>query len=156
VPVSAAYVGTQPDAVAAPFVSSARLIQSIQQSDMRVGLNSAEFGAISIHTSTERGVISSEITLGHAELASTISSHISAMQEQHGTPQALSVRVDTSSSTAGDSSGLSQQSPGDRQQQQAGRTTSSRSIESQPRPDYNLPIAARTLDGLDARLDIRI
>jgi hypothetical protein len=146
----------QPDAVATPFVSSARLIQSIQQSDMRVGLNSLEFGAISIHTSTERGVISSEITLSHEELARTISSHLSAIQETPGTPQVFSVRVDTSSPTHGDSSGPSQHSPDDRQQQQTGRTTQSRSTELQPRSEYTLPVAARNLDGLDARLDIRI
>ncbi len=146
----------QAEPVTAPFVSSARLIQSIQQSDMHVGLNSLEFGAISIRTSTERGVISSEITLAHAELARTIGSHISAMQELPGTPLALSVRMDTSSSNPGDSSGPSQQSPDDRQQHLAGRTTAMRSTESQPRLDSNLPIALRTLDGLNARLDIRI
>ena len=155
--VPAAYLAMlQPDAVATPFVSSARLIQSIQQSDMRVGLNSLEFGAISLHSSTDRGVISSEITLGHAELARTISAHLSAMQELPGTPMALSVRVDTGSPTAGDSSGSSQRSPGDKQQQEAGRTTQSRSANLQPRSEYNLPIAARSQDGHDVRLDIRI
>jgi len=155
--VPAAYLGMlQPDALATPFVSSARLIQSIQQSDMRVGLNSLEFGAISIHTSTDRGVISSQITLGHEELARTISSHLSALQETPGIPQVFSVRVDTSSPPAGDSSGPSQHSPGDRQQQQTGRTAQSRSTELQPRLEYNLPIPVRNLDGLNARLDIRI
>jgi hypothetical protein len=146
----------QPEPAAMPLVSSAKLIQSIQQSDMRVGLNSSEFGAISIHTSTERGVLSSEITLGHAELARTITAHLGAAQQVPGLPQTFSVRVDAGAIAAGDSGGSAQQSASGRQQQETGRAAQPRSAESQPWAEQNLPIAARSHDGLNARLDIRI
>jgi hypothetical protein len=147
-----------PDAISAPVVHSARLIQSIQQSDMRVGINSSEFGAISIHTSSSQGLVSSEITLGHAELAKAINAHLSAMQDKPGPVPALSVRVETSSSTGGSSAGFSQGSQDQKQQQRSevSHPFNSRSTGSQPWMAETPPIAALSQGALSGRLDIRV
>ncbi len=146
-----------PEVISTPMVHSARLIQSIQQTDMRVGINSAEFGAISIHTSTSQGLTSSEITLGHAELAKAINAHLSAMQDRPGPVQALSVRVETSSFTGGSSAGFSQGSQDQRQQRsEVSHPSNSRSTGSQPWMEQTPPAAARSQGALSDRLDIRV
>jgi hypothetical protein len=63
-----------------PVINTAKLIQSMGQSEMQVGMRSNEFGNISISTSATRDLISAQISLDHAELARTLTAHLPEMQ----------------------------------------------------------------------------
>ena len=65
---------------AAPVINTAKLIQSMGQSEMRVGMRSTEFGNISISTSSIRDQVSAQISVEHGELAKTLTAHLPEMQ----------------------------------------------------------------------------
>ena len=88
---------------AVPVINTARLIQSMGQSEMRVGMHSNDFGNISISTSATRDLISARISLEHGELARTLATHLPEMQAKFGANQAMNVRIDTNGQPAGQS-----------------------------------------------------
>jgi hypothetical protein len=147
-----------------PIINTAKLIQSMGQSAMQVGMRSNDFGNISISTSSTRDLISAQISLDHAELARTLAAHLPEMQARLGGDQAMNVRIDINGQTtgqgAGTSSGMSNgSSEGSRgNPQQKGSTTSSQSPDGSA--GWGSSIAAPGMPsgevGLDARLDIRV
>ena len=149
---------------ALPVINTAKLIQSMGQSEMRVGMRSTEFGNISISTSATRDVISAQISLDHGELARTLAAHLPEMQARLGSNQVVDVRIDLNGTCAGPgagtsggmSNGPSDQSRGGRQQ--AGNAASSYSGNSVSGWQASHTPAAMTAgDGrLSARLDIRV
>ena len=97
---------TNVDAGAMPGVSSAHLVQSLHQSEMRLGMNSSEFGAISISTSVSRQTVSAQISVDHSELSRALSLHLPAVEERLGHAYGLQAKVevrDGSSSSYGSS-----------------------------------------------------
>jgi hypothetical protein len=148
---------------AVPVINTAKLIQSMGQSEMRVGMRSNDFGNISISTSATRDLISAQISLDHGELARTLATHLPEMQAKFGGNQAMSVRIDLNGQPAGQSAGTSagmsngsaDQSRGDRQQRSSG--TSSQSGEGFTGQLSSIPTAVlpSAESRLDARLDIR-
>ena len=148
---------------ALPVINTAKLIQSMGQSEMRVGMRSTDFGNISISTSATRDLISAQISLEHGELARTLATHLPEMQAKFGGNQAMNVRIDMSGQPAGQSAGTSagmsngsaDQSRGDRQQRSSG--TSSQSGEGFTGQLNSIPTAVlpSAESRLDARLDIR-
>ncbi len=149
---------------AVPVINTAKLIQSIGQSEMRVGMRSADFGNISISTSATRDLISARISLEHGELARTLATHLPEMQARLGGNQAMNVRIDMNGQLAGQSTGTStgmsngsaDQSHGDRQQK--GSATSNQSAEGFAGHLNSIPMAVLpSAEGtLDVRLDIRV
>jgi hypothetical protein len=77
-------------------INNARLIQSMSQTEMRVGMHSAEFGEISIRTMVSQQQLTAQISVDHGDLASTISTHIPAMQEKLGGDTGLKALVEVS------------------------------------------------------------
>ncbi len=146
-----------------PVINTAKLIQSMGQSEMRVGMRSNEFGNISIRTSATRDLISAQISLDNGDLAKALATHLPEMQTRLGSSQAVNVRIDMTGQGAGQATGTSggmsngsaDESRGGRQQ--AGSSASSvsgdRSAERQP---TQAVAAIATGDRLNARLDIRI
>ena len=65
-------------------MSTSRLIQTLGQTEMRVGLRSSEFGDISIRTSSTRDNVFAQISLDHADLAKSLATHIPEMQAKLG------------------------------------------------------------------------
>lgn len=63
-----------------PGVNTARLMQTLQQTEMRVGMRSAEFGEISIRSSISQQQVIAQISAAHGELARTISEHLPSLQ----------------------------------------------------------------------------
>ena len=118
---------------AVPVINTAKLIQSMGQSEMRVGMRSNDFGNISISTSATRDLISAQISLDHGELARTLAAHLPEMQARLGGNQAMDVRIDMNGQATGQGAGMSpgmsngsaDGSRGDRQQK--GSATSSQS-----------------------------
>jgi hypothetical protein len=92
---------------APPVINSAKLIQSMGQSEMRVGMRSTDFGNISISTSATRDLISAQISLDHGELARTLATHLPEMQARWGGNQAMDVRIDMNGQQTGQSHGTS-------------------------------------------------
>ena len=90
------------DASATQVVHRAQLIQAMHQSEMRMGMNSAEFGNISISAAVSHQMLSAQISVDHAELSSALTAHLPAIEKQLGNAYGLQSRVEVrdGSSTA--------------------------------------------------------
>jgi len=149
---------------AQPVINSAKLIQSVGQSEMRVGMRSSEFGNISISTSTTRDSISTQISLDHGELAKELAAHLPEIQARLGGDQAANVRIDTNGGMAGQGTGTSgSTSNGSADESRGGRQQSNNAASSYAsnsvveRQASSAASAATTGYGsIDARLDIRV
>lgn len=145
----------------APVINTARLIQSMGQSEMRVGMRSNEFGSISISTTTTaRDQVSAQISLEHGELARTLVAHLPEMQARLGGNQTFDVRIDMNSAATGQgtsnfggtSNDTAGQSRGGRQQ--GGNLVASQSDTRVAEQQFS-PVVAAVPSGY-ARLDIRV
>jgi hypothetical protein len=133
-------------------VNAAHLIQTMSESEMRLGMHSLEFGDISIRTSVSQQQLVAQITVDHRDLGTAISSHIPLTQTKLGNDYGIRASIEVNQS------GLS--FSGDRQgsQQQAQRQSAASpqrpggSVESETSGTASIPAQA-----LDAayRLDIR-
>jgi hypothetical protein len=151
---------------AASVINTAKLLQSIGQTEMRVGLRSNDFGNISISTSATRDLISAQISLDHGELARTLAVHLPEMQARFGGAQVMDVRIDmngqaTGQGGAGTAANMSDGSAagGSRgERQQKGSVASSQSSDSFAGPGNSIAVTAMTSgEGrLNGGLDIRI
>jgi hypothetical protein len=70
--------GSEP--VATSSINTARLLQSMGESEMRVGMRSSEFGDISIRTSVSQQQMVAQISLDHSDLSQAIAAHVSTVQ----------------------------------------------------------------------------
>jgi hypothetical protein len=150
-------------APAPPVINSAKLIQNMGQTEMRVGMRSNEFGNISISTSTTRDSISAQISLDHGELAKELAAHLPEMQTKFGSDQAVNVRIEMNGGMAGQGTGTSGgMSYGSSDQSRDGRQQSSNAASdyaSSSVVERQMSSAASTTTGygsLNARLDIRV
>lgn len=84
------------DAAPVTAINTAKLIQSMSQTEMRVGMHSSEFGEISIRTAVSQQQMTAQISVDHGDLASAISTHIPAMQEKLGGDTGLKALVEVS------------------------------------------------------------
>jgi hypothetical protein len=74
--------GSEP--VATSSINTARLVQSMSESEMRVGMHSSEFGNISIRTSVSQQQMVAQISLDHSDLSQAIAAHASTLQAKLG------------------------------------------------------------------------
>jgi len=147
-----------------PLISTARLIQSMGQSEMRVGMRSNEFGNISISTSSTRDSISAQISVDHGELAKAIAASLPEMQARLGGNKAVDVRVDMNGAGIGQGSGTSGETlngsadQSRRGGQQTGSSASGNSGSGVPERMTSPANAVMTTSngGLNPRLDIRV
>jgi hypothetical protein len=152
-----------PTPQAPPVINTAKLIQNMGQTEMRVGMRSNEFGNISINTSTSRDAITAQISLDHGELAKTLAAHLPEMQARLGVNQPMDVRINMYGAGTGQNTGTSggtTNSSADQSQsgrQQSGSAASSYAGNSVVERQLSPALAAATsYSGLDARLDIRV
>jgi hypothetical protein len=148
---------TGTDAVVLPSVNSAQLIQSVHQSEMRLGMHSTEFGAISINTSLSHQTISAQISTDHSELTRALALHLPAIEEKLGNAYGVQARVelrDSSMSSAnGDSAQQSAGGGGGKQGQRGGSSTGSDFMAG---PLSGLASTTTSSVADSTRLDIRI
>ena len=85
---------------AATGIDAAKLVQTMSETEMRVGLHSNEFGAISIRTSVSQQQMLAQISLDHAGLSQAISAHISSMQTKLGNDSGLDTLIQVNHQTA--------------------------------------------------------
>jgi hypothetical protein len=149
---------------ATPVINTAKLIQSIGQSEMRVGMRSNEFGNISISTTANKDVISAQISLDHGELAKALAAQLPEMQARLGANQPMDVHIDMYGTATGQGTGTSGgMSNGSYDQSSAGKQQSTYTASSYSgnsvaeRPLFPASVATTTGYGsLNARLDIRV
>ncbi len=141
-------------------VNSAKLMQSISQSEMRVGMRTAEFGDISIRTSAGRDSISAQISLGHDDLAKTLTAHMPEMQTRLTTGEVVDVHIQSDSQTGSFTGGQSgaNHSGAQSQQQDSGssRPSAFNSYSSERSSFAAMPASmVASIAGNSNRLDIR-
>ena len=114
------------EGTAASGINSAKLIQTMGETEMHVGMHSAEFGDISIRTSLSQQQMVAQISLEHSDLSQTISSHLSTMQAKLGEEYGLhaSIEINSQGAPLSGGQGDSQQ----RERQPTGRSISGMSI----------------------------
>jgi hypothetical protein len=141
-------------------INTAKLIQSMGQSEMRVGMRSNEFGNISISTSTSKDLVSAQISLEHGELAKTLAANLPEMQARLGGNHPMDVRIDMNGAATGQGTGSfggtshgSQDQSHSTRQQTGNMSASSSSIGVAEK--LFSPVAAVMPTGY-ARLDIRV
>ena len=74
-------------------INTARLIQSMSETEMRVGMRSTEFGDISIRTLVSQQQMQAQISVDHSELSNAISAHIPSMQAKFGNELDCTLRL---------------------------------------------------------------
>jgi hypothetical protein len=135
-------------------INAARLIQTIGETEMRVGMHTAEFGNVSIRTSVSQQQMLAQISVDHGGLGEAIAAHIPTMQAKLGDDYGLHTLINVDHHGAGTSSGQGNS----QQQEQRGFTPSSR-FNGAAMPverDVGTPVAASQLAVVNAgRLDIR-
>jgi len=140
------------DAQSMSAVNNARLIQSMHQSEMRLGMYSAEFGSISINTSLTHQSIAAQISMDHSALGHALAAHMPAIEEKLSSAYGVQARVEVQNGSA--FSGNSSAHSGEKQQGRANNfaTSSSSSLQAMPVITH----ATSALAGDTSRLDIRI
>ena len=108
------------DPAALAGASSAQLIQSAGQTEMRLGMHSAEFGNISISTSVSRQAISAQISLDHSELGRALAVHLPAIEAKLGSAYGLQARVEVRDESAASRSAADSGQQGGASQEQTG------------------------------------
>lgn len=82
-------------------INTARLIQSMSESEMRVGMHSSEFGDISIRTAVSQQQLMTQISVAHTDLGAAISAHIPSVQEKFGNDFGLHASIEVNSGGTG-------------------------------------------------------
>lgn len=75
-------------------INAARVLQSMNGTEMRVGMHSQEFGSISIATSVTPGGVAAQIALDHGALSRALATHLPAIEDKLGSALGVSARVE--------------------------------------------------------------
>jgi len=139
--------------VASSSINTAKLLQTMSESEMRVGIRSTEFGEISIRTSVSQQQMVTQISLDHSDLSQTIASHIATVQTKLGEDYGIhaSIEVHNLGSSLANGSGQSSQ----REQRDFARSARPEigSLAVEETNSGHLAAAASVSNGI--RLDIR-
>jgi hypothetical protein len=158
--------GSEP--TAASSINTSKLLQTMGESEMRVGMHSAEFGDISIRTSIVEKQMVTQISLDHDALSQAISSHVASVQSKLGDDFGLHASIEvhnlgsSSSGNAGlGNAGTANAGSGDAgqssQRQQRGSSSSAAfgSADVLTSEETGVSLAAFTASRNENRLDIR-
>ena len=141
------------DAAATSGINSAKLIQTMSESEMRVGMHSSEFGNISIRTTVSQQQMQAQITLDHGELSQAMSSHVSSVQTKLENEYGLHASIEVNHQGAGFSG-----EPGDSGPREQGafvRSGGTASAAVADEPEIGLGPGAPASANNGGRLDIR-
>jgi hypothetical protein len=98
------------ETIATSGVNAARLIQTLNETGMHVGMHSAEFGDISIRTLVSQQQMTAQISVDHSDLGRALAANVPTMQTKLGDDLGLraSIQVHQSgASFSGDQSNTS-------------------------------------------------
>ena len=127
------------DASATQVVHRAQLIQAMHQSEMRMGMTSAEFGNISISAAVNHQTLSAQISLDHPELSRALTAHLPEIEKKLGSAYGLQSRVEVRD---GSTSGQQGTGPRDGQRSQGSLSGTSTASMSSWRSAGGLPLEA--------------
>jgi hypothetical protein len=82
-------------------VNAAKLIQTLSETQMHVGMRSAEFGDISIRTAISQQQMVAQITVDHGDLGRAIAQHLPAAQSKLGDDLGLRAAIEVTQSGTG-------------------------------------------------------
>ncbi len=159
--VGAAAAGPGSDTHALPSIDTARVIQSMQGSEMRVGMRSAEFGNVSVSTTLNRESIAAQISFEHADLGKAITAHLPSIEAKLSSDYGMHAKVevrDQSMGASGDS-GRGESRRGDAGTYKPAGTAATSSTDSNLTGSGSGLAADNTSTGLlneSARLDVRV
>ncbi len=109
-------------------VDVARLVRSVSGSELRVGVRSEEFGAVTIHAALGREQLSAHIATENERLGSALSAHLSSMQDtlddRLGKGITLKTTVSVSSESSAGGSSANRDSAGHQSSTPQGSSTS--------------------------------
>ena len=134
-------------------INTAKLIQTMSESEMRVGMHSAEFGNISIRTSVSQQQMVAQISVDHSDLSQAISAHVSSAQTKLGDEHGIHALIEVNNqgaSSSGDSGHSSQ-----REQKAFVSSARTESNIGAVEIDNGMNAGALMSVGNDQRLDIR-
>lgn len=134
-------------------INSARVIQSMSETEMRVGMRSTEFGDISIRTSVTQQQMQAQISVDHSELVSALSAHIPAVQAKLGADYGLHASIEVSQGGASFSGNQGQSSQRDYKPSTPFAQIDGMALPTEPERAIARPVAATVAEG--SRLDIR-
>jgi hypothetical protein len=134
-------------------INTAKLIQTMSETEMRVGMHSAEFGNISIRTSVSQQQMVAQISVDHSDLSQAISAHVSSAQTKLGDEHGIHALIEVNNQGASSShdSGHSSQ----REQRAFVSSARTESIIGAAEIDNGMNSGALMSLGNDQRLDIR-
>ena len=136
-----------PTSVPSP-VTTAKLVQGMDQSEFRVGMQTQEFGNIDIRTSVARHLFSAQISVEHNDVAKSMTADLPALYHKLADQQVAVASIVIQGQSFATSSGLAQDSQSQTWRPQSFNVTKS---ETETGP----PVLTETLDS-GGRLDIRI
>jgi hypothetical protein len=134
-------------------INTAKLMQTMSESEMHVGMRSSEFGDISIRTSITDQQMVTRISLDHSELSQAISAHVSSMQTKLGEDSGLNASIEVhnlGSSHSGEPGQSSQ-----REQRALHQSSQNGNALFPPEEETGMSMAALVNAGNGNRLDIR-
>lgn len=132
-------------------VNTAKLLQTLSETQMQVGMRSAEFGDISIRTVVSQQQMVAQITVDHGDLSRAIAQHAPAAQAKLGDDLGLRAAIEVTHSGTGFSN-----EGGNAQQEQRSfvRPVEALGVSSSAETESITPRTAATAEDAD-RLDIR-
>jgi hypothetical protein len=134
-------------------INSAKLIQAMGQTEMRVGLHTTEYGDISIRTSVSQQQMQAQISLDHSELSQAIAAHISSVQTKLGDEHGIQASIQINNQGTSYSSDSGQ--PSQRQQYAFAGSTGPADAADYAEADNGMSLGMLAATGNEHRLDIR-
>lgn len=141
------------EVVTASSINTAKLLQTMSQTEMHVGMRSTEFGDISIRTSISQQQMVTQISLDHSDLSQAIAAHVSTMQTKLGENLSLNASIEVhnlGSSLSGETGQSSQ-----RDQGTFSHSPRTEGVPFLPEEETGLSLASAATVGNGNRLDIR-
>lgn len=151
-PASAHLAGGE--SAATSGINSAKLIQTMGETEMHVGMHSEEFGDISIRTSVSQQQMMAQISLDHNDLSQALSAHLSTMQTKLGEEYGLHASIEINNQGAPLSGGQGNSSQSD--QQPSARSSRGKSAAPAALSESVSGAVALTSAGSGHGLDIRV
>ncbi|KAA6464423.1 hypothetical protein DYQ86_00130 [Acidobacteria bacterium AB60] len=132
-------------------LNTSRLIQTMTESEMRIGFGSAEFGNLSVRTTINAQQLAAQITVDHGDLSKALNAHLPAVQEKLVHQFGLNTSIEIRSQDGSISTGTGQQSQGD-DRRIFDRVPIKAGNRSEPRVESSTALVSEVTNG---RLDIR-
>jgi len=142
------------EATATSGINAAQIIQAMGETEMRVGMHSAEFGNVSIRTSVTQQQMLAQISVDHGDLSQAISAHIPTMQTKLGNDYGLQASIQVNHQGAFGSGPGDQGGSEPREQRGFSSSVRSESAAVPTELDVGMSMGALTGAGDGYRLDI--